>query len=82
MDERRTSERTRQEQEFSKQGASSRKTGQVPQAGTRRARMTSRPGQVDGRGGPGDRTNLSGQGGPDKSNWNQDTNGGREEPES
>jgi len=33
---------------------------------------TSRPGQAgEGKGGPGDRTNLSGMGGPEKSNWGQ-----------
>jgi len=37
---------------------------------------TSRPGQVEGKGGEGDRTNLSGMGGPEKSNWNQDTGRG------
>ena len=37
---------------------------------------TSRPGQAgEGQGGPGDRTNLSGMGGPEKSNWDQDPDG-------
>lgn len=120
MDEERKAEGTRPDEEPSKQGGSSEKSGEVPLAGTRptgqspqgtgrgepggsthepgqggkggsgyqpgqsekAGGMTSRPGQVDGQGGPGDRTNLSGQGGPEKSNWNQDTGKGTEEPES
>jgi hypothetical protein len=44
---------------------------------TEESRSSYQPGQAgEGQGGPGDRTNLSGMGGPEKSNWNQDPDQG------
>ena len=53
--------------------------GYQPGKSERAGGTTSRPGQAgEGQGGPGDRTNLSGMGGPEKSNWNQDPDQGTE----
>jgi hypothetical protein len=51
--------------------------GYQPGQSERAGGTTSGPGQAgEGQGGPGDRTNLSGMGGPEKSNWNQDPDQG------
>lgn len=95
MDEERTSETgTRSEDEPSAQGAHTKETAQSPQAGNHptgqmpqgaggqpeKTGDQTKPGQAgQDLGGPGDRTNLSGMGGPEKSNWNQDGGKGTEE---
>jgi hypothetical protein len=50
--------------------------GYQPGQSERAGGITSRPGQAEGKGGEGDRTNLSGMGGPEKSNWNKETGQG------
>jgi hypothetical protein len=94
MDEKRSSETGTRSEDESPAGASTKETAQSPQAGNQPTgqmpqgaggqpevtdNMT-KPGQAgQGLGGPGDRTNLSGMGGPEKSNWNQDAGKGTEE---
>ena len=94
MDDERASETGTRPEDGSSEGASTietahsplagnHPTGQMPQGAgshTGQAADQTKPAQAgQGLGGPGDGTNLSGMGGPEKSTWQQDAGNGTED---
>ena len=57
-------------------------SGYQPDQSQKAGGLSSGPGQAAAKGGEGDRTNLSGMGGPEKSNWNKDSDKATEGSES